>query len=206
MSSNQILESEVTPGVGSSTNGEVKLDCNFLNNLFTNVKTKDGEEGYLELGPTLLDIRKGLKIVMQKKKNDDETAAPAAAAAAAAACISPSSQLFKYTIMLYISRGALNNAVQFLEIESALSQKEIIAILFKHLKYKLPSDEKLNKRCKKDGTSKYLSHDEQFHWIEISEDHAYVYVGGSDGKCYENSFVGSLDFIYRIDPENKPSL
>lgn len=107
----------------------------------------------------------------------------------------------KYTIMLYISRGVASNAVRFIEIESLLSRKEIIKILLKHLKYRLPSDEKLNKRKKS-----IKGEDDEFDYLEISKDHAYVYIGDSDGKKYQNSFSGSLDFLYRSNPGDKPTL
>lgn len=106
---------------------------------------------------------------------------------------------------MYISRGAINNAVQFLEIESELSKDEIMEIFFKHLKYELPGDEKLNRRKNKNGefSRKYFRADDEFNWLEISENHAYIYIGDSDGNYYRNSFVGAIDFIYRSQPENK---
>lgn len=177
---------EFVSEVASGSDGKVKINDKFLINLFGD--TKDEIVGKLELGPTMLDITKGLKIVKQKKDGD---------------C------LFKYTIMLYISRSVVNNAVQFLEIESKLSQEEIIDILFKHLKYELPDGEKLNKRKKKNGVfseRKYFGKDDDFYFLEISEDHAFIYIGESDGKCYENNFTSAIDFIFRNDPEKKPSL
>lgn len=73
--------------------------------------------------------------------------------------------------MLFISCDAIHNAVQFLEIESLLTQEQIVVILFERLKYKLPGGRKLNKR-KKDLACKYFGIDEDFYWLEISEEHA----------------------------------
>lgn len=174
--------------VASGSGGKVRIDGEFINNLTGD--TKDELEGILELGPTLLDITKGLKLTTSKK-NDEEA------------------DLFKYTIMMYIRRSAIDNTVQFLEIESELLKDEIIDTLFQHLKYKLPGDEKLNKRKRKDGsfsTREYFGMDEEFYWLNLADDHAYIYIGESDGKRYKNNFTNAIDFIYRSDPENKPSL
>lgn len=186
MSQRKLLNGEVMSLSGST--GEMKIDDTFLTNLFGD--TKDEIDGKLELGPTLLDITEGLKHVTQKKNDEDVN-------------------LIKYTIMLYINRGAINNAVQFLEIESGLpEEKEIAMILFEHLKYKLPGCKRLNKR-KKDGiftTRKYFGRDEDFYWLQIEEGHAFIYVGKSDGQSYRNNLSDAIKFIYRRDPQNKPSL
>ena len=168
------LVDEVASG---SANIKVKIDGTFLNNLCGD--TKGEIEGKLELGPTLLDITKGLELVTRKKNDKD---------------------LFKYTIMLYISRGAINNAIQFLEIESELKAIQILEIFLKHLQYRLPGGETLNKKKKE------IARDEDFYWLEISDDHAYIYIGDSDGKSYKNNLCDAMDFIYRRDPENRPSL
>lgn len=173
--------------VASGSAGEVKINRVFLNNIYGN--TADELVGKLALGPTLLDITKGLKHVAQKRNDEDM-------------------KLFKYTIMLYISRGAINNAVQFLEIESKLPQEEIIEILFEHLKYKLPDGKRLNKRKKAGIFSerKYFGTDGDLHWLQILGDHAYIYIGESDGIHYKNSFIGAIDFIFRKNPENKQDI
>lgn len=180
------LVSEVASGSG----GKININNDFLNNLFGD--TQDELVGKLELGPTMMDITKGLEIVKQRK-NDDM-------------CLSN-----KYTILMYISRGAVNVAAQFIEIESELTKEEIIDIFFQHLKYKLPGGKRLNKQKKKNGVfsaRKYFGRDDAdgFDWLEISQDHAYIYIGDSDGKYYPNSIIGARDFIYRRDPENKPTL
>lgn len=177
----------VHEAVSGSTDSKVKIDDTLLNTLFCD--EKDELDGKLELGPTMLDITKGLKY-LTLKNNDIEDM-----------------KMFKYTILLYITRG-LSNAAQFLEIESKLSQKEIIDILFAHLKYKLPGGKRLNKR-KKDGkfsTQKYFEDDVDFHWLNISTDHAYIYVGDSDGKRYDNNLTSVMNFIYRSNLENRPRL
>lgn len=171
----------VTEVASGSSSGEVKVNEIFLNNIIGD--TKDESEGKLELGSTMLDIRKGLEIVT--KKNGDEN-------------------LKKYTIMLYISRGAVNNAAQFLEIESEAKASEIIEVLFKHLKYRLPSGEKISRR--KDKKHKYFGSHDGFYLLQISHDHAYIYIGHSDGRHYKNNFTDVVDFVYRNDPDNKPKL
>lgn len=172
----------VCEAVSGSNDCNVKTDDTFLNHLFGAANELNGK---LELGETLLDITKGLKHVTQKKKKNDADA-----------------KFYKYTILLYITRGVINSAAQFLEIESKFSQKEIINILFKHLKYELPDGSRLNRR--KEG--KYFGRDHDLYWLEISEDHAYIYVGDSDGRCYTNNLKDVMDFIYRKDPENRPRL
>lgn len=171
--------------IANGSDGEVKINDTFLNILFGD--PKDELVGKLELGSTMLDITRGLKIVKQKKDDD---------------C------LIKYTIMLYITHSAFNNAVQFLEIESKLSQPEIIDILFQHLKYKLPGGKRLNKR-KKDGIfseRKYFGKEDDFYLLEILKDHAYIYIGESDGKCYENNYISATEFVFRKEPEKNPML
>lgn len=184
MSQRKLLNGVV---MSRGSDGEMKIDDTFLNNLFGDIK--DEIFGKLELGPTLLDITEGLKHVTQKNVEDVN--------------------LFKYTIMLQINRSVINNAVQFLEIESKLSDKEeIIEILFEHLKYRLPGGKRLNKR-KKNGifsARKYFGKDEDFYWLQIEEDHAFIYIGKSDGRIYKNNFFDAINFIYRKDPENKPCL
>lgn len=167
--------------IASGSDGKVKIYETGLNNLFGD--SKDESNGKLELGPTMLDVTKGLKIVT--KKNGDEPAD-------------------KYTIMMYISRGFLNTAVQFFEIESQFSKNEIIELLFKHLKSALPGDEKVVKG--KNRKQRYFRQDGEFPFLLISEDHAYIYIGDSDGKSYKNDITDAMNFIYRKDPENRPSL
>lgn len=179
MSKRKLVSEEAVSGSAKTCN--VKIDDTFLNSLFG--AAKDELDGKLELGATMLDITKGLKHVMPNKNDAD-------------------AKLFKYTILLYISRGAINNAAQFLEIESELSQKEIITILFEYLKYKLPAGRRLNKQ----KTDKYFGRDADLYWLEISEDHAYIYVGDSDGRRYDNNLTDVMDFIYRKDPANRPRL
>lgn len=178
----------VTGEVARGSNGNLeRVDGTFVNNLFGD--TEDKHKGRLELGPTLIDIRNGLTQITQKNEGDKD--------------------LLKYTIMLYISRGLINNAVQFLNIESKIRDKgEIINVLFEYLKCKLPGGKRLNKR-KKDGVftaRKYFGSDGDFKFLEIVNQQAYVYVGDADGKLYRNNFASAMDFIYRDDPENKPTL
>lgn len=178
MSKRKVVK-EVASGSGD---GKLHIDETFLNNLTGNTEY-DGK-GKLELGPTMLDIREGLKIVSEKKDGE---------------------KLFKYTIMLYICRGGINAAVQFLEIESHLPIKEIREVFFKHMKYSLPDNEKIHKRVGK--KCKYFGEEVgDLFYIALSIGHAYIYIAESDGKKYDNSLSGSLDFIYRTDPENRPSL
>lgn len=168
--------------VASGSNGKVKLNETFLNNLVGD--TTDETIGKIELGPTMMNITKGLKIVV--KKVDDQNL------------------LNKYTIMMYITRGAVNQAVQFFDIESQFTENEILEFFFKHLKYELPSDEKINKGKKK--KLQYFGRDHGLHYLEISKAHAYIYIGKSDGRKYENNYSDVLNFIFRDDPENRPSL
>lgn len=88
--------------------GEVVSGGDFFNNMFGDAV--DEQSGKLELGPTMLDITKALKYVTEGNNNDDAV------------------NLKKYTIMLCISRGAINNAFQFFEIESKMLQEEILDI------------------------------------------------------------------------------
>lgn len=166
--------------IASGSGGKVKINDTCLNNLIGD--TEDELVGKLELGSTMLDITKGLKIVKQRK--DD------------AKC------LCKYTILMYITRSAWNTASQFSEIESELSKGEIIEVLLKHLKYELADGSRIYKRKK----NKYFGKGDGFYWLNLSEDHAYIYVGDSDGKRYKNNFTDVIDFIYRNNPENKPSV
>lgn len=166
---------------GSSSSGKVKTNETVLDNLLS--ETQDEVDGKLELGATILDVRKGLKIVT--KKNGDEP-------------------VCKYTIMLYISRGFLSTAVQFLEIESQLSKNQILELLFKHLKCTLPNDEKIVKG--KNRKQRYFQQDAEFPFLLISLKHAYIYIGDSDGKSYKNDITDAMNFLYRKDPENRPSL
>lgn len=178
----------VRVAVSGSGDGTAKINGMFLSNLFGD--TRDEILGKLELGPTFLDITNGLKHITQENGVDNDTVS------------------IKYTIMLYISRGAVNNAVQFLHIESLLSKKEIINIFFEHLNYKLPHGKRLNKR-KIDGVfkqRKYFGADEDFVWLSIAADHAYIYIGDYDGEDYKNNYSSAIDFIYRNNPENKPTL
>lgn len=167
--------------VASASNGNVKLDETFLNNLVGD--TTDETVGKIELGPTMMDITKGLKVVVNKRDDGEP---------------------IKYTVMMYITRGAVNQAVQFFEIESQFTESEIIDFFFKYLKYKLPSDVKLSKGKKK--KLQYFGCDHRLHYLEISRGHAYIYIGKSDGKKYENNYSDVLNFVFRDDPENKPSL
>lgn len=105
--------------------------------------------------------------------------------------------------MLYISRGAINNAVQFFEIESELPHKEIIEVFFEHLKYELPGGDEINRDKDK---RKHFGREDDLYFLEISKGHAYIYVGESDGISYENNVTDAINFIYRKDPDNKPSL
>lgn len=89
--------------VASASNGNVKLDETFLNNLVGD--TTDETVGKIELGPTMMDITKGLKVVVNKRDDGEP---------------------IKYTVMMYITRGAVNQAVQFFEIESQFTESEII--------------------------------------------------------------------------------
>lgn len=167
--------------IASCSGGKLKIDKTVLNNLVGD--TKDDNEGKLELGPTMLDISKGLKAV--KEKNGDKPAA-------------------KYTILMYIMRSTFNSAVQFIEIESQFSKSEIIEILFKHIKCKLPGKEKFVKG--KNSKKKCFLQESEFFALQISLDHAYVYIGDSDGKKYKNDLTDALNFLFRSDPENRPSL
>lgn len=187
-------ERKLVGQVASGSGGQADICVDFLNNIFGDIK--DEIEGRLVLGPTTLDITEGLKVVKQKNNDDDNDANEK-----------------QYTIMLNISRGAINSAVQFLEIKSKLTEKEILYILFEHLKYKLPisydEPSRLNKRKRKDGTfwaHKYFEIDGEFHCLVISRGHAYIYIGESDGKYYKNSFSGASDFIFRNDPDGAPNL
>lgn len=107
--------------IASGKDGKLKINETVLNNLTGD--TKDETDGKLELGPTLMGVTKGLKIVT--KKNGVEPA-------------------YKYTIMMYISRF-VNTAVQFIEIESQFSKNQILELLFKHLKCTLPGKKKITK-------------------------------------------------------------
>lgn len=169
--------------VASGSDGKVKINETFLNNLVGDTEDDDEFDGKLELGPTSIDITNGLKIVTKKTGEKPTT---------------------KYTVMLYISRSVMNTAVQFLEIESELPQNEIIEIFFKHLKCELPGDEKI-KRGKK-TSRRHFGKDEDFNFLVLSKGHAYVYINKSDGKKYRNDLTDAMNFIYRNDPENRPSL
>lgn len=176
---------KIVSEIASGSNGELIANDTVLNNFFGD--TKDEIVGRLEMGSTMLDITKALDIVKQKKDGDS---------------------LFKYTIMLYITRSAANNAAQFIEIESPLIKTKILDIMFEHLKYKLPGGKKLNKR-KRDGVfcaRKYFGEEDDFFFLQISEDHAFIYIGDSDGKHYKNNFSSVMNFVYRKDPTKKPTL
>lgn len=148
--------------------------------------------GLLVLGSSLLDIRKGLEIVARRLN-----------------CVVTRSRnnnihVAKYTVLLYINHGFYNQAVQFIEIESNLLKSEIIDLFFTHLEYKLPRGRKISKE-KKDKLKYFGQHDD-FNLLEISRDQAYVYIGDYDGRSYKNHIVDAVDFVYRHDIMNKPSM
>lgn len=62
-----MLERKLSNEASSGSVDRVKVDGEILNNLFDDTKAKDELVGKLELGPTLLDITKGLKLVTHKK-------------------------------------------------------------------------------------------------------------------------------------------
>lgn len=95
----------------------------------------------------------------------------------------------------------LSNVVEFVEVQSDLSQDKIVDVIFKKLRYQLPGSEKINRR--KPNT--YFGKEDGFTFLNLSDGHAYIYVGESDGRVYQNKFSNYLDFIYRNNSK-KPNL
>lgn len=152
-------------------------------------------DGLLVLGAILLDIRNGLEILTRRKNrvvtrsrtNYDE-------------------HVFKYTVMLYINRDSYNVGVQFLEIFSDLPKSKIIEIFFNNLKCELPYGKQLNRE--KNNKLKHFGEHDGFYLLEIWKEHAYIYIGDSDGEHYHNNIVDAVNFIYRDKPlaYDKPNL
>lgn len=144
--------------------------------------------GLLSLGSIFLDIRNGLKILNHRKNR-----------VVTRSRTKYDKCVFKYTVMLYIDRDSYNVGVQFLEIESDLTKNKIIEIFFKNLKYELPY-------CKQINSEKHFGEHDGFCLLEIWKNHAYIYIGDSDGKHYQNDIVDAVEFVYRDKPYDKPNL
>lgn len=164
---------------------KLRINKRVLNNLIGDTQAET--IGILELGPTMMNITKGLKRIAQEK--DD--------------CIKSETKLVKYTIAMIIHRSVFNNAVQFIEIESNFTKPTILSALLDRLEYNLPNEEKINKQKK----TKYIFTDDEdpnLFLLDISENHAYIYISESDGECYENNYTDAIKFIYRKNPEKNP--